>query len=75
MRNKFQYLTGLGNIQQEDLFEAKSVLSGAVFLAPELIHKITLESCKKNYQMNLSFQQEMDILPFMVRGYIHKHWS
>jgi replicative DNA helicase len=41
--NEDQYLPGLPNIHQESLFEAEGFLLGAVFLAPELIHEITLE--------------------------------
>ena len=41
--NAVHYQTGSMNMQQENVFEAEGILLGAVILAPELIHEITLE--------------------------------
>jgi replicative DNA helicase len=57
MPNEYPYQTGWPNIQQENLFEAEGILIGAVFLAPELIHEITLEPCHFSQKRNqLLFQ-------------------
>ncbi|KLT19663.1 hypothetical protein AA980_03505 [Neobacillus vireti] len=56
---EYQYQTGLPNTQQENLFEAEGILLGAVFLAPELIHEITLEPCHFSQQRNLLLFQAM----------------
>ncbi|MBT2727995.1 hypothetical protein J7E63_13710 [Bacillus sp. ISL-75] len=53
------YLIGLPNIQQENLFEAEGILLGAVFLAPELIHEITLEPCLFSQKRNQLLFQAM----------------
>jgi replicative DNA helicase len=49
----------LSNIQQENLFEAEGFLLGAVFLAPELIHEITLEPCHFSQKRNQLLFQAM----------------
>lgn len=44
-------------MHHEDLFEAEGILLGAVFLAPELIHEITLDPCHFSQKRNqLLFQ-------------------
>ncbi|MGX6441821.1 DnaB-like helicase N-terminal domain-containing protein [Neobacillus sp. K501] len=59
MPNEYHYLTGSLNIQQENLFEAEGVLLGAIFLAPELIHEITLEPCHFSQKRNQLLFQAM----------------
>ncbi|WP_419888178.1 replicative DNA helicase [Neobacillus niacini] len=55
--NEDDYLPGLPNMHHEDLFEAEGILLGAVFLAPELIHEITLDPCHFSQKRNqLLFQ-------------------
>jgi replicative DNA helicase len=49
----------LPNIQLENLFEAEGILLGAVFLAPELIHEITLEPCHFSQKRNQLIFQAM----------------
>jgi replicative DNA helicase len=55
------YLLGSPNIHQENPFEAEGILLGAVFLAPELIHEITLEpfhfSQKRNQLLFQAFRE------------------
>ncbi|WHY02749.1 replicative DNA helicase [Neobacillus sp. DY30] len=57
LTNEDHYLPGSPNIHHENLFQAEGILLGAVFLAPELIHEITLEACHFSQKRNqLLFQ-------------------
>lgn len=45
-------LPGSPNIHHENQFQAEGILLGAVFLAPEIIHEITLEACHFSQKRN-----------------------
>ncbi|NWQ40435.1 replicative DNA helicase [Bacillus sp. EB106-08-02-XG196] len=61
LQNEDQYLPGLPNIHQENLFDPEGILLGAVFQEPNLIHEIKLEpfhfSQKRNQLLFQTFRE------------------